>query len=356
MEKRFLSFLLSFCVILTLMPIPVRATEVAEMEKSNQTAFDAIAPDAVTWESQSGIIKPGTLQKVADEEPDVEAIKKLVATEAPDETNELSAPDTTESGTVNATSGTDATEEAILLAVQSSNCDVEIHTPNRRVYLYNSPTDSSWTTYFSGAVTAYGEKKATVNGATWYEITANHKGVETKMWVKVESDFTIVDLAAIGKPTLSVNVNNSTVTFSWAKVSNGDTYDIEIYKGNSTNYYKKIWGQTGTSCSVELTDAGDYWAKIAAVNSKSEGWNFSEPTTFTISDLGAEMASGYGQNLPDGNYMIASALDPSYYLDIAGAVVPASNQDNVALWHLDGEIVPHDVWTVKYADGFLPGI
>ena len=110
--------------------------------------------------------------------------------------------------------------------VQYSDCDVEIQTPDRQVYLYNSPTDSSWTTYFTKAVTAYGEQKAIVNGSTWYKITVNHKGVETKLWVKAESDFVITAMKnssySISLPADSLSIK----TGETKTVSVQFTYDV----------------------------------------------------------------------------------------------------------------------------------
>ena len=68
---------------------------------------------------------------------------------------------------------------------------------------------------------------------------------------------------------------------------------------------------------------------------------------------GSEMSSGYDRVLPDGDYMIASASDVQYYLDIAGADIPAAEGTNVNLWHTDNNIGDCDAWTIKYdGEGF----
>lgn len=68
---------------------------------------------------------------------------------------------------------------------------------------------------------------------------------------------------------------------------------------------------------------------------------------------GSEMASGYDRVLPDGDYLIASAVNPQYYLDIEGIAVPAANETNVSLCGpLSGDPLAHDVWTITYRDGF----
>ena len=66
------------------------------------------------------------------------------------------------------------------------------------------------------------------------------------------------------------------------------------------------------------------------------------------------METGYNRVLPDGDYIIASASDPNYYLDISGGAYPANNGDNVNLYHTTdiSNISDHDAWTIKYENGF----
>ena len=62
-----------------------------------------------------------------------------------------------------------------------------------------------------------------------------------------------------------------------------------------------------------------------------------------------EMTTGAGRTIPDGNYIIASAEDDRYYLDIDGAAYPASNGTNVILWGPRGESLSAcDTWTITY--------
>ena len=69
---------------------------------------------------------------------------------------------------------------------------------------------------------------------------------------------------------------------------------------------------------------------------------------------GSEMPRGYDRVLPDGDYIIVSAANPNYYLDIIGADKCAKNGDNVNLWHSDSisSIGDVDAWTLQYSDGF----
>ena len=69
------------------------------------------------------------------------------------------------------------------------------------------------------------------------------------------------------------------------------------------------------------------------------------------------LSTGAGQTIPDGNYMIASADDPRFYLDIDGGDASASAQTNVAIWMTGdwmegGELPQADAWTITYiSDG-----
>ena len=75
--------------------------------------------------------------------------------------------------------------------------------------------------------------------------------------------------------------------------------------------------------------------------------------TFTVKVIGQEMSSGYDRVLPDGDYMIVSAADPAYYLDIPGGDVPAQNGSNVQIYGpLTWNMGAHDAWTITYSDGF----
>lgn len=66
---------------------------------------------------------------------------------------------------------------------------------------------------------------------------------------------------------------------------------------------------------------------------------------------GSAMTVGAGRTIPDGDYIIATAADPNYFLDIVGEDLPAANGANVSLYGpRNGEVPAYDVWTVKYID------
>ena len=72
-----------------------------------------------------------------------------------------------------------------------------------------------------------------------------------------------------------------------------------------------------------------------------------------IKDINPEERGSYmekgntNRELPDGDYMIAAAGDPAYYLDIAGGDSPAQEGTNVQLWSLGDT----DTWKIRYLVG-----
>lgn len=70
-----------------------------------------------------------------------------------------------------------------------------------------------------------------------------------------------------GKPTLTVTAgNNTTATkFIWNSCRNADKYQLDIYSSNG-KIYKSVT-QTGTSFSLTISDPGNYYAIVTAINS-----------------------------------------------------------------------------------------
>ena len=67
---------------------------------------------------------------------------------------------------------------------------------------------------------------------------------------------------------------------------------------------------------------------------------------------GTLMTEGYNPVLPNGDYIIAAAANPRYYLDIPGTAFPAENQSNVHLWSVNdttlNSISSGDTWSISY--------
>lgn len=63
--------------------------------------------------------------------------------------------------------------------------------------------------------------------------------------------------------------------------------------------------------------------------------------------------SGGVTDIPSGNYVIVSAIDTKYGLDIAGDNFPANNKDNVILYPIGDTFRPQDTFTITYlGNGF----
>lgn len=87
-------------------------------------------------------------------------------------------------------------------------------------------------------------------------------------------------------------------------------------------------------------------------------WGFIRPdfaTPQASEPTGSEMTSGYARTIPDGDYVIASALG-KFYLDILGSSTPEAEGSKIQLHECNGfwtDIPVFDVWTLKYNfDGF----
>ena len=76
-------------------------------------------------------------------------------------------------------------------------------------------------------------------------------------------------------------------------------------------------------------------------------------TSVVVPTVKLEMTSGENRRLPDGDYLIVSAADPTYYLDISGRDTSAPNGTNVVLTGpLSNHPEAYDIWTLTYNDGF----
>ena len=161
----------------------------------------------------------------------------------------------------------------------------------------------------------------------------------------------------------NVDMNYSKLTFG-SVIPDGE--EVEYYPACGSSY-------TSLTDALKSVGADSSYAnreKIAALNGIS---NYSGTAAQNLQMLnllkqgklikskkpksdeirGSEMSSGYDRVLPDGDYLIASAANPQYYLDIEGSAVPAANGTNVSLCGvLSGEPPVHDIWTISYSNGF----
>ena len=143
--------------------------------------------------------------------------------------------------------------------------------------------------------------------------------------------------------------------------------DIHVYIGGSAgsgvspqgfraDKYRSDVGKHAFCETIKTNKTGVQEVYVYAINVGGGGNTLIGKGTVTIAPAeirGSEMSSGYDRVLPDGDYLIASASKPQYYLDIQGSAVPAANNTNVALCGpLSGEPPVHDIWTITYTNGF----
>nr|WP_294662073.1 RICIN domain-containing protein [uncultured Blautia sp.] len=129
---------------------------------------------------------------------------------------------------------------------------------------------------------------------------------------------------------------------------------LNIRDGHSTSSSKI--GSIPSGATVYVSKSDGTWAHVeyngvsgyASMNYLSKKEDPAPP----VENRGSEMSSGYDRVLPDGNYIIASAANPQYFLDIEGTAWPAANETNVSLYNWSGDLGAFDTWTIRYSDGF----
>ena len=164
----------------------------------------------------------------------------------------------------------------------------------------------------------------------------------------------------------NVDMNYSKLTFGSTPVNPGGQEEIEYYPACSSSHtslvdaLKSIGVDSSYANRTQiagLNGISDYSGSVAQNNQMlsllKQGKLIKSKRTKPNEIRGSEMSSGYDRVLPDGDYLIASAANPQYYLDIQGSAVPAANETNVALCGpLSGEPPVHDIWTITYNNGF----
>ena len=94
--------------------------------------------------------------------------------------------------------------------------------------------------------------------------------------------FTVVAIPS--KPTLTVTAGDSSTAtkFSWNSCTNTDKYKLVIYNSDGTTY--KSVEQTGTSYSITISNPGNYYAIVTAINTTYNKSTSSEKSgsSFTV--------------------------------------------------------------------------
>ena len=163
------------------------------------------------------------------------------------------------------------------------------------------------------------------------------------------------------KVTSVTALSSSQLKVQWGAVTGATGYEVYRRKQGEWVSWKESYEKIGKVTGTEYTDSGlasntMYHYGIVAINGSGTGSgnpgsaNRSNGTTLVA---GSEMAGGFERTLPDGDYMIVSAADPRYFLDIAGGDASAADGANVQIYGpATGSLAVHDVWTITYVDGF----
>lgn len=151
----------------------------------------------------------------------------------------------------------------------------------------NDSTAQSW--YIYGTPGAFHLRAKCTDCVLDVNGGSSAEGTNIQMWEYNGSSaqlFQIYQLnyPTIGKPVLKYSItptSNPNVTFNWNSVTNGNVYDIRIYKdGKLVSDSLSI---KGNSYSINLP-AGTYSANIAAVNTLFLNYTFSENISFTVTN------------------------------------------------------------------------
>ena len=127
------------------------------------------------------------------------------------------------------------------------------------------------------------------------------------------------------------------------QVADGLEAGQSVSKDTFLGYTGDTGNATGVHVHYAVSDGEDYWT------------NFIDPMSIDyLPRTGSPMASGNGQVLPDGDYIIHNAAYTGrpqvYYLDFDGAALPAANLTPAILTGAvnHDDINPFDVWTLEY--------
>ena len=210
-----------------------------------------------------------------------------------------------------------------------------------------------WTTYLTSSVYDQWER-----WVAQYNTTCTYSG-NHNYWQ-------YTDAGSVPGISGNVDMNYSKLTFGSNPVDPGGQEEIEYYPACSSSQTSLV----DALKSIGVDSSFSNREKIAALNGipdysgtaaqnnqllslLKQGKLIKSKNTKPSEIRGSEMTSGYDRVLPDGDYIIANAVNPQYYLDIEGSDLPAASGTNVSLCGpFSGDLPSYDVWTIKYSDGF----
>ncbi|MDO5799514.1 MAG: RICIN domain-containing protein [Eubacteriales bacterium] len=155
------------------------------------------------------------------------------------------------------------------------------------------------------------------------------------------------------RPTFSDDTCNCSESYAGNYTCTSNT-TLNIRSGHSTS--SSVRGSIPSGATVYVSKSDGNWAHVE-YNGISGCASMKYLSKINTPDppaeiRGSEMSSGYDRVLPDSDYIIASAANPQYFLDIEGGTWPAANETNVSLYNWSGDLDTFDTWTIRYSDGF----
>ena len=135
--------------------------------------------------------------------------------------------------------------------------------------------------------------------------------------------------------------------------------DIMVIVNDKNGHVAIVLEVNSSSCKViEQNANGKAWSDNDEGKGSIGYYKFSSISGYIHPDFPDSNLplSGADRVFPDGDYRIIAAASASasdyYYLDIAGADVPAANNANVQLTYSSHFVEASDVWTLTYNNGF----
>ena len=153
-------------------------------------------------------------------------------------------------------------------------------------------------------------------------VPIKYSGFDVNFWVDGKDQ---VNIDRIGEVQVYVNGQLQGYGTDFCKnVPAGKPYEVKINISNPDFRFAGV--DTSDASYSRLTGTtGDNETKVRLVICKDSGG---------VTDI------------PSGNYVIASAIDTKYGLDIAGDNLPANNNDNVILYPIGDAFRPQDIFTI----------
>ena len=267
------------------------------------------------------------------------------------------------------------------------DCYVSLKTPTtRQVNLYKNPTDTTRFTYFSRGQEPWSHRKAYMSDdSLWYEVGANHQGVDMKLWLKYENDIIITDYSTPSSPSSEpvqnisqpIEDDNSPGWSAWSDTyaSPSDTLEVQTRQivdisGHTEYRYGRWDGETinwcreygeslhGGTYSIEYSDWSPYRAYDTGTNWTCGHYDREHPShigAIGTDERGYPMWRKYsvgGYVNPEFYWEESRWVDATYKTQYRTRMIEVDKYYPVLLELLDGTM---DYYGVEYNGVFWEG-